>query len=135
MKFNNCYHTTARLNIDWNIKDKNGRTLFHLACGNGNSKIVWMLIQKSVAFNIDLNAKDKYGWTAFHVARGGGNSKIAEILREKSVEFKIDLTAQVWDEEDYFCRLNLFLISSGFFYVAKFDFFLFFCSSLIRTKD
>ena len=116
MKFNNCNHTTtARLNIDWNIKDRNGSTLLHLACEDGESKIVWMLIQKSVEFNIDLNAKDGCDLTTFHLACIYGNSIIAEMLMEKSVEFKIDLNGLVWDKEDYFCRLNLFLICSGFF--------------------
>ena len=79
------------------------------------AKMEEMFLKKYLELKIELNAKSDFGRTAFHLACEKGNSKLAEMMMKKSKELKIDLTAQVWDEEDYFCRLNLFLICSGFF--------------------
>ena len=57
-------------NILWNkiVKKKGGNKTFQLACKNGHSKMVEMLIKKPAKFNIDLNAKHEEGKTAFHFA-------------------------------------------------------------------
>ena len=87
-------------NILWNqiVEKEGGNKTFQLACKNGHSKMVEMLIKKPAKFKIDLNAKDGDGNTAFLVACKNGHSKIAEMLMQKSAEFNIDLNAE--DEDD-----------------------------------
>ena len=87
-------------NILWNkiVEKEDGNKTFQLACKNGHSKMVEMLIKKPAKFNIDLNAKYDEGMTAFHWACTNGYSKIAEMLIQKSTEFNIDLNVKDrWD--------------------------------------
>ena len=45
-------------------RDENGHTSFHVACSNGSTDIVELIIKKSIDLNIDLNAKYRtWGWT------------------------------------------------------------------------
>ena len=55
-------------NIDVNVKNKCGTTIWHDAIFNGHEKIVELLIENSVKLNVDLNAKCKQGKTGFHYA-------------------------------------------------------------------
>ena len=50
-------------------RDENGHTSFHVACSNGSTDIVELIIKKSIDLNIDLNAKYRtWGWTGFYFA-------------------------------------------------------------------
>ena len=55
---------SAEFNIELNAKNNSGNTAFHLACLQGNVKIVDMLMKNSAEFNIELNAKDDDSCTA-----------------------------------------------------------------------
>ena len=68
------------LNIDLNARDLEGRTAFHLACGQEHSELADVIIKSSEETNIELNAQDKDGWTPFHFVCVYGQSKIAEML-------------------------------------------------------
>ena len=46
---------SAKLNLELNMKDKGGRTAFHLACIYGSFRIAELLLQKSADFDIDAN--------------------------------------------------------------------------------
>jgi ankyrin repeat protein len=59
---------SSELKIDLNIKDNNGNTALHIACLNGHSEIVEIIIKNSSELKIDLNSKEEGGWTAFHLA-------------------------------------------------------------------
>ena len=50
-------------------RNEDGHTSFHVACSNGSTDIVELIIKKSIDLNIDLNAKYKtWGWTGFYFA-------------------------------------------------------------------
>jgi ankyrin repeat protein len=50
-------------------RDEDGHTSFHVACSNGSTDIVELIIKKSIDLNIDLNAKYRtWGWTGFYLA-------------------------------------------------------------------
>ncbi|MFC1795253.1 ankyrin repeat domain-containing protein, partial [Planctomycetota bacterium] len=60
-----------------NLKDKDGRTLLHLAVGSADGDIVKLLLDKGA----DINAKDdESGFTALHYAAQFGNKNAAELL-------------------------------------------------------
>ena len=69
-------------------------TAFHVACVNGDTKIVQMLMKKSIEHSIDLNARDVNGNTAFHMACFFGKSNIIKIIEESANFYKIDLSAK-----------------------------------------
>ena len=51
------------------IRNEDGHTSFHVACSNGSTDIVELIIKKSIDLNIDLNAKYKtWGWTGFYLS-------------------------------------------------------------------
>ena len=54
--------------INFNEKDENGQSPFHIVCKNGNTGFAEFLIEKSKKFEIDLNARDNQGMTGFHLA-------------------------------------------------------------------
>ena len=65
------------LNIDLNVKDKDGNTAFHLACqktacfwesNQGHSDVVKILIENAVTFGVDLNTKNNNNLTGFQEA-------------------------------------------------------------------
>jgi ankyrin repeat protein len=89
---------------DKDIKNECNETPFHLACGNGRTKIVELLIKKSEmkvnvnakdnhAFtsSVNVNAKCKSGNTAFHFACLRGHLDVVKILMENAVLLSIDL--------------------------------------------
>ena len=50
------------------IRNEDGHTSFHVACSNGSTDIVELIIKKSIDLNIDLNAKYRtWGWTGFYL--------------------------------------------------------------------
>ena len=57
-----------RLCLDFNAKDKLGKTAFMIACRNGYENIVKLLLDNSVSKNISLYDKDIYGKTAYYLA-------------------------------------------------------------------
>ena len=61
---------------------------FHLACPNGQSKVVEMLIRKSIEFKIELITKDKYGKTGFQYARLMKNDLIVNVIGSKMPSIK-----------------------------------------------
>ena len=69
-------------------------TAFHHACCKGNSKVVQLLIQKSLDNNIDLDAKDSYGMTPFHWACRRGQSEVTKMLIQHSTKYGIDLNSK-----------------------------------------
>ena len=79
-------------------EENNAQELFFKACSYGHSKMVKVLIQKSIELNIDMNKKqrnlDKYGKTAIHKACQNGHLEIVEILIQKSTEFGIELNSR-----------------------------------------
>ena len=56
-------------NIDLNVKDIHGYTAFHLACVNGEEKVVEMMINKAKYFELDLEVEDNYGNTGYELAK------------------------------------------------------------------
>ena len=73
-------------------KNDNGKTAFHLACQNGHSKVVEMLIQISAKIGMKLNEKDDIGRTGFHWASCNGNEEAVETILDHSGLFGLDLT-------------------------------------------
>ena len=79
------------LDNEWDASYPTGETALHLACRNGHSKIVEMIVQNSADFNINLNVKTEDGMTAFHFVCKKGHFEIADFILQKSAEFNIDL--------------------------------------------
>ena len=60
--------------INFNEKDKDGQSAFHVVCRNGRLDFVEFLIHKSKELKIDLNAQDNQGMTGFHLACSNGKT-------------------------------------------------------------
>ena len=71
--------------IDWNIKDKFGRTVIYDAITKGYSDIVEFLCKT----NINLNNQDNTGKSPLHFASIHRQFKIAELLIENKVEINL----------------------------------------------
>ena len=98
--------------INFNEKDENGQSPFHIVCRNGNTGFAEFLIEKSRKFGIALNTRDYQGMTGFHVAckksktlqdhshrlsilgRPAVFHGIVKLIIRKSDEFKIDLNSE-----------------------------------------
>ena len=54
--------------INFNEKDEDGQSAFHVVCRNGRTNLAEFLIEKSKELKIDFNAQDNQGMTGFHLA-------------------------------------------------------------------
>merc|ERR1719288_337142 len=81
---------SVELNIELNVKDSLGQTAFLMACKNGHTKLVEMLLQKSAELNMNFNADTRNGLTPFHYVCSNGHTKIAEIFMQNSALLEID---------------------------------------------
>jgi hypothetical protein len=63
--------------INFNEKDEDGQSAFHIVCKNGRTDFAEFLIKKSKELEIDFNAQDNQGMTGFHLA-----CKIDKTLRK-----------------------------------------------------
>ena len=54
--------------INFNEKDEDGQSVFHVVCKNGRTDFAEFLIEKSKELKIDFNAQDNQGMTGFHLA-------------------------------------------------------------------
>ena len=88
-----AFKTALIEEVDKNIRNCYRETSFHLASGNGHSKIVELLLFKS-SLNIDLNAVDFVGKTAFHLTCEGGHSNVVKLFMNNSARLNIDLNAK-----------------------------------------
>ena len=81
-----------------NARDGLGCTILHLACRDGKTEIVQLLITASKDFSIDLNARYiggfTWGFTAFHVACALGRTEIVQLLITSSKVLSINLNAK-----------------------------------------
>ena len=80
--------------IDFNTTSgSNKETPLHVACENGRTEIVKLIILASKEHGIDLNAKDElFGQTPFLLACYLGNTEIMKLFLDSSEEYDIDLT-------------------------------------------
>ena len=75
--------------------DVDTETAFHLACNNGCTEIVELMIKSSKDFSIDLNARThSIARTALHAACYRGQTNTIKIILENWKEFGIDIKAQ-----------------------------------------
>ena len=68
------------INVDHTNED--GVNAFMLACENGHTQIVELLLKEQV----DPNVQDKDGWNAFMLACQNGHTQIVELLLNKQVD-------------------------------------------------
>ena len=54
--------------INFNEKDEDGQSAFHIVCRNGRTDFAEFLIEKSKELKIDFNAQDNQGMTGFYLA-------------------------------------------------------------------
>ena len=75
-------NNSTQINIDFNDKNIEGQTAFHLVCRAGNSRVVESLLMSSYEQEIDFDfdAQDLHGQTALHLACSYGHNKIVEVL-------------------------------------------------------
>ena len=67
-------------------------TAFHCACKNGLTKIVELMILKSVEFSININEKDENGWSGFHYACSEGHSAIVNLFIQNTSRSDLGLS-------------------------------------------
>ena len=58
-------------------------TAFHLACFEGYTSIITMMISKSESLKLDLTARDNDGKTGFQLAQDEGKSKVVNLIKSK----------------------------------------------------
>ena len=64
---------------------------FIIACKEGRTDNVNLLINSTKEFGIDLNARDENAWTVFMLACKEGSTEIVQLMVNSSKEFDIDL--------------------------------------------
>ena len=79
--------------IDFNITDNDGNTIFNLACAMGNLNTVQNLINESEVQDIRLNASNKKGEIGFIQASSNGHHEIVNFLLEQSESKGINIIA------------------------------------------
>ena len=82
--FHQLLKETKNKNIDFNSTDKDGNTIFILACAKGNLSIVQNLINASKVQDIRLNSSNKKGKIGFIKACSKGHTDIVTFLLEQS---------------------------------------------------
>ncbi len=63
--------------INFNISDKKGRTLLHLAAKNGQVAVIETLLNTN---GINFDVRDRNGWTLLHVAAKNGHEIVVKAL-------------------------------------------------------
>ena len=77
------------IDIGLNYQDKSGRTALHVACENGQLKIVELFLQKSSKLNIDLNAEDNKGMTPMDYAEINKHIEIKIKINQSIIERRL----------------------------------------------
>ena len=94
--------------MEWNIRGRNGLTLFMWACAYGREEIVQMLLNLHSAKMNTLDATEThYGFTALEWADLNGHNNVVKILLDYSISEGIDWiakdrsgwTASFWDPQ------------------------------------
>ena len=67
--------------IDLNAQTWTGKTAFHLACLNGKTKIVEIMVKKQQHFGIDLTIKDVEGKTGLKIAQEWMQTEIVNTIK------------------------------------------------------
>ena len=80
--------------INWNVRDRSGRTPLMLACGWGQVDVVNLMINHQIRSKFRLNARDDYGWTPFMWACEVGHANVVDILIKNSKLLSINLNAK-----------------------------------------
>ena len=75
-------------------KTKNGKTPFHSACIEGQTKLFNIFMENVADLRIDLNTKDNCGSTAFHDACGLSHANVVKIIMENAAALSIDLNIE-----------------------------------------
>ena len=101
--------------IDLNATTKFGHTGFHLACRNGHSDVINILMENAHNSSIDLNAKDVKNKTAFIWACLHNHSNAVKIILKNAAEVSIDLYAK----DDYGFTAFLYACINGLMDVVK----------------
>ena len=79
---------------DKNTKNMNEETVFHLACINGHSKIV-QLILKNIDMEINVNAKENCARKPdFYLSCQSGNLAVFKVSMKKASPLSIDINAK-----------------------------------------
>jgi ankyrin repeat protein len=66
----------------FNKREKDGRTVLHLAAERGFEGVVlWLLGRKA-----DPNVADNFGWTALHLAAEGGHEGVVRLLLDRGAD-------------------------------------------------
>ncbi|KAJ7255911.1 ankyrin repeat-containing domain protein [Mycena rebaudengoi] len=80
------------------VKDKSGKTLFHVACERGLKTMAKILVEKYYA---DVNSKDEDGFTVLHTACRTGNVAIVELLFEMKADVnEVSRSRMTWGPVD-----------------------------------
>ena len=74
---------SGEFNIELKTKNIWGETAFHLACINGMTKLVEMMIENSDLFKLILTARDDRGRTGFQYAKQFGNTAVVDLIERK----------------------------------------------------
>jgi ankyrin repeat protein len=95
------------MDVDVNVKNKDGRNALMLASLNGNTKIVKMLLDKGA----DVNVKDNNGDNALMWASLNGNTEIVKMLLDKG--------ADVNEKNKYGYNALMLASSNGYIDIVK----------------
>jgi len=81
------------LHTDLNINERvdRGLTPFIIACLNGHTEVVNLMITSSKEYGIDLNACCDRGWTVFFLACLKPHMEIVKLMVEKRTQYEINI--------------------------------------------
>ena len=74
--------------MDINKKDENGKTAFHLACENGMTKTIKIMLDNSESYNLDIMAKDNNEKTGLQLATDQGKTDAVDLIKRKLRKMK-----------------------------------------------
>jgi ankyrin repeat protein len=106
-------HLISNCSVNPNLRDKAGKTIFHIACEQGNLDVASLLLKNGA----DIEAKYNFGRTALHVAGENGRDSVLSYLIKAgaNIEAKDNVGRSVLQRTSYrgYLSLATLLLDAG----------------------